>query len=184
MITHVAPANLEARPNSLKLSESACLKELVIAQGQALERKPSNAWARKIPALNRPKNAVTVSIIAKSFAPPHEHNATTPRTVKRIPGPGRRSGRSDALAQQFLAEPGACRGLCNAGARTRASLEHSRQAALRSCSRAETGGGCQAEEAGCCPIDRRYLDGRSAPSGAAVTLAICLSARGGRDGET
>jgi hypothetical protein len=101
MITHVAPATLEARPNSLKLSESACLKELVIAQGQALERKPSNAWARKIPALNRPKNAVTVSIIAKSFAPPHEHNATTPRTVKRIPGLDRRSGRSDALAQQF-----------------------------------------------------------------------------------
>jgi hypothetical protein len=124
MITHVAPATLEARPNLLKLSESACLKELVIAQGQALERKPSNAWARKIPALNRPKNAVTVSIIAKSFAPPHEHNATTPRTVKRIPGLDRRSGRSDALAQQFLAEPGACRGLCNAGARTRASLEH------------------------------------------------------------
>ena len=69
MITHVTPATLEARPNSLKLSESARLKEVVLAQGQALERKPSNAWARKIPALNRPKNAVTVSIIAKSFAP-------------------------------------------------------------------------------------------------------------------
>jgi hypothetical protein len=65
MITHVAPTALEPRPNSLKLSESAFLKEVVVAQGQALERKPSNAWARKIPALNRPKNAVTVSIIAK-----------------------------------------------------------------------------------------------------------------------
>jgi len=65
MITHVAPTTLEPHPNLLKLSESACLKEVVIAQGQALERKPSNAWARKIPALNRPKNAVTVSIIAE-----------------------------------------------------------------------------------------------------------------------
>ncbi len=108
MSTHVAPATLKAGPNSLKLSESACLNEVVIAQGQALERKPSNAWARKIPALNRPKNAVTVSIIARSFAPRHEHNATRPRTVKRIPGWNRRSGRSDALAQQFRrgGEPG------------------------------------------------------------------------------
>jgi hypothetical protein len=104
MSTHVAPATLEARPNSLKLSESARLKEVVIAQGQALERKPSNAWARKIPALNRPINAVTVSIIAKSFAPRPEHNATEARTVKRIPGPHRRSGRSDALAQQSAGE--------------------------------------------------------------------------------
>lgn len=31
---------------------------------QALERKPSNAWARKMPALTRPKIAVTVSTIA------------------------------------------------------------------------------------------------------------------------
>ena len=68
MSTHVAPATLKAGPNLLKLSESARLNEVVIAQGQALERKPSNAWAMKIPALNRPRNAVTVSIIAKSFA--------------------------------------------------------------------------------------------------------------------
>ena len=39
-------------------------------RGQALERKPSNAWARKIPALNRPKKAVTVSIIAKILRAP------------------------------------------------------------------------------------------------------------------
>jgi hypothetical protein len=76
MSTHVTPATLQARPNSLKLSESAFSKEVVLAQGQALERKPSNAWARKIPALNRPKNAVTVSIIATSFAPRHPN--TTP----------------------------------------------------------------------------------------------------------
>ena len=117
MSTHVAPATLKAGPNLLKLSESAGLNEVVIAQGQALERKPSNAWAMKIPALNRPKNAVTVSIIAKSFAPLHEHNATRPRTVKRIPGWNRRSGRSDALAQQFRrgGEPRPLGGPCNPG---------------------------------------------------------------------
>lgn len=85
MITHVAPATLEPHPNFLKLSESVCLKGVVVAQGQALERKPSNAWARKIPALNRPKNAVTVSIISNSFAPRPELNDMPPRTVKRIP---------------------------------------------------------------------------------------------------
>ena len=36
-----------------------------LRRAQAPERKPSNAWARKMPALIRPKNAVTVSIIAK-----------------------------------------------------------------------------------------------------------------------
>ncbi|MDP1868686.1 MAG: hypothetical protein Q8L13_20410 [Bradyrhizobium sp.] len=46
------------------------MNEVVIAQGHALERKPSNAWARKIPALNRPKHAVTVSIIAKFLRAP------------------------------------------------------------------------------------------------------------------
>jgi hypothetical protein len=86
MITHVAPTTLEPHPNFLKLSESVCLKGVVVAQGQALERKPSNAWARKIPALNRPKKAVTVSIISKSFAPRPELNDMPPRTVKRIPG--------------------------------------------------------------------------------------------------
>jgi len=35
-----------------------------VAPDQALERKPSKAWARKILALITPKNAVTVSIIA------------------------------------------------------------------------------------------------------------------------
>ena len=33
-------------------------------------RKPSNAWARKMPALNSPKNAVTVSIIANVLCAP------------------------------------------------------------------------------------------------------------------
>jgi hypothetical protein len=43
MSTHVAPATLKAGPNSLKLSERARLNGVVIAQGQVLERKPSNA---------------------------------------------------------------------------------------------------------------------------------------------
>ena len=132
MSTHVTPSTLQAGPKSLKLSESACLKELVIAQGQALERKPSNAWARKIPALNRPKNAVTVSIIAKSFAPLQQHNATRPRTVKRIPGRDRKSGRSDALAQQFRGEGN--RGLpgqtLNSGARAGSAGPFSPKSAL------------------------------------------------------
>jgi hypothetical protein len=34
------------------------------AKAQARERKPSKAWAMKMPALNKPRNAVTVSIIA------------------------------------------------------------------------------------------------------------------------
>jgi hypothetical protein len=85
MIAHDVPTTLEPRPNSLKLSESAFLKEVVVVQGQALERKPSNAWARKMPALNRPKNAVTVSIIAKILRVRPELNDMPPRTVKRIP---------------------------------------------------------------------------------------------------
>ena len=150
MSTHVAPATLEARPNSLKLSESACLNEVVAAQGQALERKPSNAWARKIPALNRPIHAVTVSIIAKSFASRPEHNATGPRTVKRIPVRERRSGRSDALAQQFcrggepegpdglclgggasLARPGIFAGVCLAGAKIKRRINRNKALSMR-----------------------------------------------------
>ena len=77
MITHDTPATLDAGPNSLKISESAFLKEVcVVSAGvQALERKPSNAWARKMPALTRPKNAVTVSIIA-NFLPPRLERTT------------------------------------------------------------------------------------------------------------
>jgi hypothetical protein len=41
-----------------------------LRRAQAPERKPSNAWARKMPALIRPKNAVTVSIIAKILCAP------------------------------------------------------------------------------------------------------------------
>jgi hypothetical protein len=60
--------------------------------GQALELKPSNAWARKIPALTRPMIAVIVSIIANVLCAPSAHNDMPLRTVKKIPSPERRSG--------------------------------------------------------------------------------------------
>lgn len=59
---------------------------------QALERKPSKAWARKIPALTRPITAVTVSIIAKIlFAPldaPNDHAVAQSKRF-RWPNPDR-----------------------------------------------------------------------------------------------
>jgi hypothetical protein len=66
MITHGTPATLDAGPNLLKIPESAFWQKALrgAVKDQALERKPSNAWARKMPALIRPKNAATVSIIA------------------------------------------------------------------------------------------------------------------------
>lgn len=39
--------------------------QLLASAGQARERKPSKACARKMPALTSPKTAVTVSIIVK-----------------------------------------------------------------------------------------------------------------------
>jgi hypothetical protein len=71
MVTHGAPVAYDARPNRLKISESAfCKKDRRCRRpDQALERKPSNAWARKMPALIRPKNAVTVSIIGTVHLP-------------------------------------------------------------------------------------------------------------------
>src|SRR5260370_32426024 len=51
--------------------------------GQALERKPSNAWARKMPALTRPKNAVTVSIIAKIPCAPGQDRTTCDRAQSK-----------------------------------------------------------------------------------------------------
>ena len=74
-----------------------------MAPGQALERKPSKAWARKIPALITPKNAVTVSIIASlPVAARGGENARAGRTVKRIPCPNRKSAPTDDLMQQVV----------------------------------------------------------------------------------
>src|SRR6266446_644226 len=80
MVTHDTPATLDTGPNPLKISKSALLKEVCWRshRGQTLERKPSNAWARKMPALIRPRNAVTVSIIVKIHCAPagRERHAT------------------------------------------------------------------------------------------------------------
>jgi hypothetical protein len=51
---------------------------------QALERNPSNAWARKIPALTRPINALTVSIIANFLPTPRARERLPRCTVKKI----------------------------------------------------------------------------------------------------
>ena len=106
MITHDTPAVLHL--------PSRCSSELIknlrisfcergagwFAGVQALERKPSKAWARKMPALTRPRTAVIVSIIANVLCAPAGQNDTAGRTVKRIPGPDRKSGRTDDLVQQ------------------------------------------------------------------------------------
>jgi hypothetical protein len=78
-ITHCTPAIPDVGPNNLKLSESAFEGGAASpTRDQALDRKPSNAWAIKIPALNRPKNAVTVSIIAKILCAPIANRTTWP----------------------------------------------------------------------------------------------------------
>jgi hypothetical protein len=65
------------------------LKTVLLARNQVPERKPSNEWARKMPTLIRPSNAVTVSIIANVLASWVEHSAMPRRTVKRILGDSR-----------------------------------------------------------------------------------------------
>src|SRR6266851_8566427 len=107
MITHGTPATLACSSEIIKDFEIGFFESGAawLRRGQALERKPSNAWARKMPALTRPKNAVTVSIIAKiPCAPRPGQNDMRPRTVKRIPRPDRKSDPTDALLQQICRE--------------------------------------------------------------------------------
>jgi hypothetical protein len=86
MFTHDTPVALDALPNSLKVSESVFFNELFgLATGQARERKPSKAWARKMPTLTRPRNAVTVSNIANVLCAPAGTERLQRCTVKRIP---------------------------------------------------------------------------------------------------
>jgi hypothetical protein len=59
---------------------------------QALERNPSNAWARKIPALTRPITAVSVSIIAIFLPTPRARERLRRCTVKKIQLPGWKIG--------------------------------------------------------------------------------------------
>src|ERR1700761_2870880 len=95
------PFSIDARPNSLKFSESPHRTGVMHNCGsgsQTRERKPSKAWAAKMAALNRPITAVTVSIITNILPPLHaRENDTDPYTVKKIPGPNRRSSRGDDL---------------------------------------------------------------------------------------
>jgi hypothetical protein len=85
MITHGAPATRNAAPNWLKISESALVKDIARhCRDQAFERKPSNAWARKMLALIKPKNAVTVPIISNSIARPAATERLPRCTVKGI----------------------------------------------------------------------------------------------------
>src|SRR6267142_5079941 len=89
MVTHHTPTTPDTGPNSLKISKSAFLKEVrrCSRRDQTLERKPSNAWARKMPALIRPRNAVTVSIIAKDpFRPGGERTTCRLAQSKGFPG--------------------------------------------------------------------------------------------------
>ena len=51
---------------------------------QALERNPSNAWARKMPALTKPITALTVSIIANFLPTPRARERLPRCTVKKI----------------------------------------------------------------------------------------------------
>jgi hypothetical protein len=111
MITHDTPTALDAGPNSLKISEPASLHEVLFAAAadQALERKPSNAWARKMPMLIRPKTAVTASFIANVLHAPAQTERSPCCTVKRNSYEDRKSHRTDDLAQQFRLPGGANR---------------------------------------------------------------------------
>jgi hypothetical protein len=70
MMTHGAPAAPgvgpapDVGPNLFKNLEIGFLAKGAASRDQALERKPSRAWARKMLALMRAKTIVTVSIIA------------------------------------------------------------------------------------------------------------------------
>jgi hypothetical protein len=68
---------------------------------QALERYPSKACAKKMPALTRPIIAVTVSIIANVPCTPPGSKRLRPCTVKRNSLYSGNSERSDARVQQL-----------------------------------------------------------------------------------
>jgi hypothetical protein len=74
IMMHGSPAALDAGPNLLRNSKSAFWRNA--PRHQALERKPSNAWARKMLALIRAKTKVTVSIIADVLRRPGLNRTT------------------------------------------------------------------------------------------------------------
>src|SRR5260370_33937321 len=93
-----------ARPKIIKNFEIGFFESGAswLRRGQALERKPSNAWARKMPALTRPKNAVTVSIIAKIPCAPGPDRTTCDRAQsKGFRAQIEKTDPTDALLQQI-----------------------------------------------------------------------------------
>src|SRR5229473_4365874 len=85
IMTHRSPAAPDPGPNLLKNSKSVVWQRVprkrfgkgCRVRDQALERKPSNAWARKMLPLIRAKTIVTVSIIAVVLGTPD-------RTERRV----------------------------------------------------------------------------------------------------
>jgi hypothetical protein len=74
----------------------------VAQRDQALERRPSSAWARKMLPLIRAKTIVTVSIIAVVRRRPRiEQNDVSPRTVKTISRRAENRNLTDDLEQQY-----------------------------------------------------------------------------------
>lgn len=72
----------------IKVFETISLRpgDACLSLVHALERTPSNAWARKTPTLTRPINAVTASNIAKFPLRPGTTKRRPPCTVKKNPG--------------------------------------------------------------------------------------------------
>ena len=75
-----------------------------VCKGHALERKPSKAWARKIPALTRPITAVSVSIIANIPCTRRGENDCAIAQSKGIIRRNRLSGPTDDFVQQVAAK--------------------------------------------------------------------------------
>ena len=74
-----------------------------LCQAHALERKPSNAWARKIPALTKAINTETVSIIANVLCALQSTERPHACTVKKIHVLESNSASTDDLLQQVVA---------------------------------------------------------------------------------
>ena len=107
VITHDTPSTLDARPNLLKLSESAFLKEV-----SASPRSGPRAIALKCVGKENPGSKQSQESRNRlnhrkcPLRPRPAQNDMPPRTVKRIPCRNRKSGRTDDLGQQIRVRPG------------------------------------------------------------------------------
>ena len=82
IMTHSSPATPDPGSNLLKIRNRLFGKGCRV-RDQALERKPSNAWARKMLALIRAKTIVTVSIIAVVLGRPGSNRTTCHRAQSK-----------------------------------------------------------------------------------------------------